>query len=353
MNGEDPDAVDMTNMPRQHRRRREKKLMTIEEVNEKFPLIKYKTWRSNRAEEGLPTAGGINTSSRPASLHNVQRDSKDSKDSKDVEARELAPEETSTAAEKSPAHGTPEIVGGENSTSDHRPGTPTRPKSGQSTVTPESPIHKVNTEEEEEEEEERIQTAIPAAQLPDPGDACAICIDTIDEEDDIRGLSCGHAFHASCVDPWLTSRRACCPLCKADYYVPKPRAEGPEANATNVQPPPTAFSIIGSGRPRRPAMIIPGRFMSIVYHDRDRHGFPLVVRAERRGQEERGEQGRRPGGDRQPSSTTAPSQDGVETQPTWRSRFGLRIPGRSRQAEPPQATAAPEATTPSQLEAGR
>lgn len=362
MNGEDPDGVDLTAMPRQHRRRREKKLMTIEEVNEKFPLIKYKTWRSNRAQEGLPTAGGINTASRPASMHNVQRDSKDSKE---IEARELVPTQTNTTAgEKSTEHGTPEVVGGEKSTLDNRPSTPPRPKSTQSTVTPESPIHKVNTEDEEEEEE-RIQTAIPAEQLPDPGDACAICIDTIDDDDDVRGLTCGHAFHASCVDPWLTSRRACCPLCKADYYVPKPRPEGPEANATNVQPPPTAFSIIGTGRPgRRPAMIIPGRFMSIVYHDRDRHGFPLVVRAERRGQpgppgpqgpqdrEQDREQGRWQRGERLPSSNTAASQEGTETQPTWRSRFGLRIPGRSRQAEPPQA--APEAQpTPSQLEAGR
>jgi len=249
-------------------------------------------------------------------------------------------------------HGMPEVVGGEKSTLDNRPTTPARPKSAQSTVTPESPIHKVATEDEDEEDEERIQTAIPAEQLPDPGDACAICIDTIDDDDDIRGLTCGHAFHASCVDPWLTSRRACCPLCKADYYVPKPRPEGAEANATNLQPPPTAFSIIGGGRAgRRPAMIIPGRFMSIVYHDRDRHGFPLVVRAERRGQQGQ-EQGRRQRSERLPSSNTATSQDGVDTQPTWRSRFGLRLPGRSRQAEPQQA--APAATpTPSQLEAGR
>lgn len=355
MNGEDPDGVDLTAMPRQHRRRREKKLMSIEEVNEKFPLIKYKTWRSNRADEGLPTAGGINTASRPASLHNVQRDSKDSKD---IEARELTPAPTNTTTdEKSDEHGTPEVIGGERSTAD-RPTTPTSPKSTQSTVTPDTPIHKVTTEEElEEEDEERIQNAIPAEQLPDPGDACAICIDTIDDDDDIRGLSCGHAFHASCVDPWLTSRRACCPLCKADYYVPKPRPDGTELNPTNLQPPPTAFSIIGGGRPgRRPAMIIPGRFMSIVYHDRDRHGFPIVMRAERRGQQER-EQGRRQRGESLPSSNTAAGQEGVETQSTWRSRFGLRIPGRSRQAEPqpqPQQAAAPEAQpTPSQLEAGR
>ncbi|KAJ9615241.1 hypothetical protein H2200_001315 [Cladophialophora chaetospira] len=354
MNGEDPDGVDLTAMPRQHRRRREKKLMSIEEVNEKFPLIKYKTWRSNRAHEGLPTAGGINTASRPASLHNVQRDSKDSKE---IEARELAPAPTNiTTDEKSGEHGTPEVVGGEKSTTD-RPTTPATPKSTQSTVTPDTPIHKVTTEEEEEEDEERIQNAIPAEQLPDPGDACAICIDTIDDDDDIRGLSCGHAFHASCVDPWLTSRRACCPLCKADYYVPKPRPDGADINPANLQPPPTAFSIIGGGRPgRRPAMIIPGRFMSIVYHDRDRHGFPIVLRAERSDQRQR-EQGRRQRGDTLPNSNPAGGQEGLETQSTWRSRLGLRIPGRSRQGEPqlqPQQTAAPEGQpTPSQLEAGR
>ena len=79
MAGEDPDAVDLGQMPRQHRRRREKKLMTMDEVNEKFPLTKYKTWRSTQAEKGLPTAGGITTdsTSRPASIRGVQRESKD------------------------------------------------------------------------------------------------------------------------------------------------------------------------------------------------------------------------------------------------------------------------------------
>ncbi|OAP63959.1 hypothetical protein AYL99_03186 [Fonsecaea erecta] len=350
MNGEDPDGVDLAAMPRQHRRRREKKLMTIEEVNEKFPLTKYKTWRSNRADEGLPTAGGITTTSRPASIHNVQRDSKDSKE---IEAQELAHAQTnSTTEEKTPEHGEPEVVEGEKSDMDNRPVTPSRPKSAPSTGTPGTPVHKVSSHDDDDEDEERIQTALPAEQLPDPGDACAICIDNIDDDDDIRGLHCGHAFHASCVDPWLTSRRACCPLCKADYYVPKPRPEGAEVNPTNLQPPPTAFSIIGNGRPgRRPAMIIPGRFMSIVYHDRDRHGFPLVVRAERADQPAR-EQDRRRQRDRLPSSNTAASQEGADTQSSWRSRFGLRMPSRSRQAQ--TQPAAPEALpTPSQLEAGR
>lgn len=47
---------------------------------------------------------------------------------------------------------------------------------------------------------------------------CAICLETFEEEDIVRGLICGHVFHAECVDPWLIRRRACCAICKRDYY---------------------------------------------------------------------------------------------------------------------------------------
>jgi predicted component of type VI protein secretion system len=67
------------------------------------------------------------------------------------------------------------------------------------------------------------------AEYYNTGDTCAICIDTLEDDDEVRGLTCGHAFHAACIDPWLTTRRASCPLCKADYHVPKPRP--PEAQA--------------------------------------------------------------------------------------------------------------------------
>lgn len=51
---------------------------------------------------------------------------------------------------------------------------------------------------------------------------CAICIDDMEDEDLVRGLTCGHIFHSECIEPWLLKRRACCPLCKYDYYAPKP-----------------------------------------------------------------------------------------------------------------------------------
>lgn len=62
----------------------------------------------------------------------------------------------------------------------------------------------------------------------DSDDTCAICIETMDDMDSVRLLTCGHIFHSECIDPWLTVRRACCPLCKADYYVPKPADENDE-----------------------------------------------------------------------------------------------------------------------------
>lgn len=110
---------------------------------------------------------------------------------------------------------------------------------------PHGNLKRTTTEEEEDEEDdeddEQITAALPPELLNTSGDTCAICIDTLEDDDDVRGLTCGHTFHAVCVDPWLTSRRACCPLCKADYYVPKPRPnpEGDAAaagNSANLDP---------------------------------------------------------------------------------------------------------------------
>lgn len=313
--------------------------MTMDEVNEKFPITKYKTWRSSRAEEGLPTSGGINTTSRPASIRepeNVEALTTD------TPIDEQKPEATHSEKADISKHVSTQDVHQESSSKVEptSPSIPEHPKAGAS-------------DDDDEEDDEHIQTAVPAEQLPDPGDTCAICIDTIEDDDDIRGLHCGHAFHASCVDPWLTSRRACCPLCKADYYVPKPRPEGAEAEemlrrarGDGNMPAPPQFAFIG-GRAgyagRRPTMVLPGRFMTIVYDERDRYGFPRVVRQSRpEGQENQTE----------------------SNQPQRRQRFwqtssgGSRLPNilSRRNRDQPNSTnenAPEDSTTPGQLEAGR
>lgn len=122
-----------------------------------------------------------------------------------------------------------------------------------------SDIDKQKDPDGDDEEEEHIHTAVPDELLNTTGDTCAICIDVIDDDDEIRGLSCGHAFHVSCLDPWLTSRRACCPLCKADYYTPKPRPEA-ESNTDEIGGP--------RSRPRREPTIPPEAFVGSPFHRR-------------------------------------------------------------------------------------
>ena len=215
--------------------------MSMEEVNERFPLTKYKTWRSTREAEGLPAAGGVTSPpSRAASLKGevgtIGGDTRHSADTaRPPTALSIAQQDHVNAASgiqpdspdategaASAAEKTPEVSESQRISTDG-PATPSRPEIDRtaSVVTI-----------EEDDEDDPIRTAAPPEMLAAPGDACAICLDTLEDDDDVRGLTCGHAFHAACVDPWLTSRRACCPLCKADYYIPKPRADGLEDPAS-------------------------------------------------------------------------------------------------------------------------
>lgn len=235
----DGEPIDLTAMPRPHRRRREKKLMTMEEVNERFPLTKYKQWKSSRENQGLPAAGGISTAppSRAASVKDVEgvaqpiRDDGASSPRPDTalsnikdelpvknDNKPIQPPTTEVSSEKEKEKGNDkatEFATVETTATSHY--APTNPKSHDG---------------DDSDDDDPIRTAAAPELLSEPGDSCAICLDTLEDDDDVRGLTCGHAFHASCVDPWLTSRRACCPLCKADYYVPKPRPEGEAADPT-------------------------------------------------------------------------------------------------------------------------
>lgn len=266
---ENGEPIDLAAMPQHRRRRREKKLMTMDEVNSRFPITKYKTWVSTRAAAGLSTEGGV-SQSRAASIKEAEgviapidtTDASASKKSAEITSTEIAgPLETPKAEASAPAP----------------PSTAqTAEASTYSTATSALADVKRTTSQaetaDEEDDADAIPPAVPGASemLTAPGDTCAICIDTLEDDDDVRGLSCGHAFHASCLDPWLTSRRACCPLCKADYYVPKPRPEGAPADPLAPGAPadgsaPNALNST-TGEPVRPAAAaVPagrfGRFM--------------------------------------------------------------------------------------------
>jgi hypothetical protein len=44
---------------------------------------------------------------------------------------------------------------------------------------------------------------------------CVVCLADLEAGDALRVLTCGHSFHADCVDPWLVEQQTC-PLCKDD-----------------------------------------------------------------------------------------------------------------------------------------
>ncbi|KAL7620290.1 hypothetical protein AAE478_009283 [Parahypoxylon ruwenzoriense] len=244
---ENGEPINLENMPaRPHRRRREKKLMTMDEVNEKFPMMKYKAWVSARAREGLPTAGGVSApASRANSIRSVEGVVPDLS-SKEHDANEDRPDTTASSKPAGKENPKPNVENNQDSTSRgdgdgdgdavSSDNTLTQAKTVESVITKDHD-NRASIDDDDDDDDEHIDAALPPELIGTQGDTCAICIDTLEDDDDIRGLTCGHAFHAVCIDPWLTNRRASCPLCKADYYTPKPRPPPADGDPNNPASP--------------------------------------------------------------------------------------------------------------------
>jgi hypothetical protein len=369
-NGEEVDPINLENMPtRPHRRRREKKLMTMDEVNERFPLTKYKNWVASRAREGLPTSGGVTASpSRAGSIRNVDAA---------MPSSPTGTKHSVNTANTRPGTAASEVAAGEITISpatnalggDFKAAHATEKGVGSPTVEEHNGLEEVQTttstvdkhatvtseHEQSDDEDDHIHTAVPPELLTNPGDSCAICIDTLEDDDDIRGLTCGHAFHAGCLDPWLTSRRACCPLCKADYYVPKPRPEGEAVDADRSgrrrdarmnmpQSPASAWTGI-RGSPR---LVLAGRFGSAAaVYPGDQYGYD--GRRARRARRQAAAADASGAVQETPAATANAAAAPRRWVPRISNPFSnIQLPGRGRQAA--EAPAVGDATAAPQLE---
>ncbi|KAG1743218.1 uncharacterized protein EDB91DRAFT_1126291 [Suillus paluster] len=72
-------------------------------------------------------------------------------------------------------------------------------------------------------------------------DRCLICLDDYVPDEDLRVLSCKHAFHQGCVDKWLQTGRNNCPACRSKGVENEtsPSAE-PSASSSTAMPQPAA-----------------------------------------------------------------------------------------------------------------
>jgi len=399
---EDGEPINMENMPRPHRRRREKKLMPIDEVNEKFPMMKYKTWVASRAQEGLPTRGGVSSPpSRANSIRDVDGVAKELP-SKERMSMEDPPATSATSPVPSPVSAA--MPSADNEGVDKSPNEPPKQETAKRPVqhiSKESTSSTVGIEprssadltlgyyappttsqqefyapssnpaapetnkdrrdehdDDEEDDDEHIDAAIPPECMGTSGDTCAICIDTLEDDDDVRGLTCGHAFHAVCLDPWLTTRRACCPLCKADYYTPKPRPNAAGGDGATV----IAVTLPGDSRSNRMNMPTQPRrtFFGLLRSDRrgSQHSPSPRRESHARGSRSRPtNNGSSPFGRHAERSNTTSASAPTEQAPSRSMFSGIRaaIPGFRRgqnSTTAPEISGANQTVTPSQLEAG-
>ncbi|KAG6512018.1 RING-H2 finger protein ATL46-like [Zingiber officinale] len=71
---------------------------------------------------------------------------------------------------------------------------------------------------------------------PSTSSDCAVCLSRFRPGDELRLLpACRHAFHSPCIDTWLRSPAASCPLCRSPVHLPSPPPRPPIAEVEGSQ----------------------------------------------------------------------------------------------------------------------
>ncbi len=176
--------------------------MTLDQVSHKFPAVHYKVWllKNPRRDSSIASIA-----SAPVSRHDITHDV-----TRSMSLPVRLTRSAYDAAAKPNASG--ELEDNVHPL-DLEKSLPTHQTSAQNSVSQQS--GDVAVARAFDDSGIHDSAALPVSSSDDV-DTCAICLAPFNDEDEIRGLTCGHAFHVVCIDNWLSTRRACCPVCIAD-----------------------------------------------------------------------------------------------------------------------------------------
>ncbi|KAG5518940.1 hypothetical protein PMAC_002471 [Pneumocystis sp. 'macacae'] len=220
----------------------QKKLMTQGEADQQFPSILYKVWRSqhkhgkqcfhetktieeSKEQELVDTVAVINSDNVP-DISNEHKSQQELHDSNILYNNNLAEKDINTSI----------------------PGSYTNSLSNASkksfnSNTENNDVNIYIPDEQSKHGDEYVNenkhkeiSSVNSSNDSSYDDTCAICLDVFEGEDEVRVLTCGHIYHSSCIVPWFTTRRAMCPLCKYDFYIPKvPTSMDTENTSRNIE----------------------------------------------------------------------------------------------------------------------